>query len=245
MPPYADVVFTNAHVFTSDESNPYAEMVVVQDNRIVYVGETANAESWRGPDTRVIDAQGKTLLPGFIDSHFHLLWGCIWLGSAQLQEVKTKEDLKKVLLDFAEQNKTTAWVDGRGIKYGIVSTRQELDEIISDRPVYVGAYDGHTAWANTKALEMAGILQPGKEIGPNGIVVRGEDGLATGELREGDAMRAVHDLVPEPSEARKRELLKLGMKQIVATGVTSVHNMNGDMDEMMTYAAVEDAGEML
>jgi predicted amidohydrolase YtcJ len=193
----------------------------------------------------VIDAQGKTLLPGFIDSHFHLLWGCIWLGSAQLQEVKTKEDLKKILLDFASENKTTAWLDGRGIKYGVISTRQELDAIIADRPVYVGAYDGHTAWANTKALEMAGILHPGKEIGPNGIVVRGEDGLATGELREEDAMKAVHGLVPEPSEARKRELLKLGMKQITATGVTSVHNMNGDMQEMMTYAAVEDAGEML
>jgi len=245
MPPYADVIFTNAHVFTSDESNPYAEAVAVKGNRIVYVGEVADTESWHGPDTRIIDAQGKTLLPGFIDSHFHLLWGCIWLGSAQLQDVKTKDDLKKVLLDFADQTKTTTWVDGRGLKYGIVSTRQELDDIISDRPVYVGAYDGHTAWVNTKALEMAGVLQPGKEIGPNGIVVRGGDGQATGELREGDAMRAVHDLVPEPSAARKRELLKLGMKQIVSTGVTSVHNMNGDMEEMMTYAAVEDASEML
>jgi predicted amidohydrolase YtcJ len=245
MSPYADVIVTNANVFTSDESNLHAEMVAVNGNRIVYVGSRLGGDEWRGPDTRVIDAQGKTLLPGFIDSHFHLLWGCIWLGSAQLQEVKTKEDLKKTLLDFASENKTTAWLDGRGIKYGIISTRQELDAIIADRPVYVGAYDGHTAWANTKALEMAGILHPGKEIGPNGIIVRDENGLATGELREGDAMSAVHDLVPEPSEARKRELLKLGMKQITATGVTSVHNMNGDMEEMMTYAAVEDAGEML
>jgi predicted amidohydrolase YtcJ len=245
MSPYADVIITNANVFTSDESNLHAEMVAVKGNRIVYVGSRLGGDEWRGPDTRVIDAQGKTLLPGFIDSHFHLLWGCIWLGSAQLQEVKTKEDLKKTLLDFASENKTTAWLDGRGIKYGIISTRQELDAIIANRPVYVGAYDGHTAWANTKALEMAGILQPGKEIGPNGIIVRDENGLATGELREGDAMSAVHDLVPEPSGARKRELLKLGMRQITATGVTSVHNMNGDMEEMMTYAAVEDAGEML
>lgn len=244
MSPYADVVVTNARVFTSDEANPYAEAVAVRGNRIVYVGSRTEGDEWRGPDTRVIDAQGKTLLPGFIDSHFHLLWGCIWLGSAQLQDVKTKDDLKKVLLDFASENKTTTWVDGRGIKYGIVSTRQELDEILADRPVYVGAYDGHTAWANTKALEMAGILEPGKEIGPNGIIVRDEAGFATGELREEDAMRAVHDLVPEPSEARKRELLKLGMGQIVATGVTSVHNMNGDMEEMLTYAAAEDAGEM-
>jgi len=245
MPPYADVIITNAHAFTADQAKPYAEAIAVAGNRILFVGNNASAGEYRGPETKDIDAQGNTLLPGFIDSHFHLLWGCIWLGSAQLQDVKTKDDLKKSLLDFASENKTSAWIDGRGLKYGIVSTRQELDEIIADRPVYVGAYDGHTAWVNTKALEMAGILKPGKEIGPNGIIVRDEAGLATGELREGDAMKAVHDLVPEPSAARKRELLRLGMKQITATGVTSVHNMNGDMEEMLTYAAVEDAGEML
>lgn len=245
MSPYADVIITNARVFTSDESNPHADAVAVRGNRILYVGNRREADEWCGPATRVLDGQGKTLLPGFIDSHFHLLWGSIWLGNAQLQEVKNQTDLKSVLLEFASENQTTTWVLGRGIKYGIVSTRQELDTIVVDRPVYVGAYDGHTAWANTKALEMAGILHPGKEIGPNGIVVRDEDGLATGELREGDAMSTVHDLVPEPDEARKRELLKLAMKQITATGVTSVHNMNGDMKEMMTYAAVEDAGEML
>ena len=245
MPLYADIVFKNARVFTSDESNPTAEAVAIKGDRIIYVGSSKGIDEWRGKGTREIDAGGNTLLPGFIDSHFHLLWGSIWLGSAQLQEVKTKEDLKNVLFDFASENKTAPWINGRGIKYGIVSTRQEIDKIIPDRPVYIGAYDGHTAWANTIALEMAGILQPGKEIGSNGIVVRDEAGLATGELREADAMDAVHCLVPEPSAARKRELLRIGMKLITATGVTSVHNMNGDMEEMLTYAAAEDAGEML
>jgi hypothetical protein len=245
MSPAADIVITNAKVFTSDETNLHAEAVAVKGNRIVYVGSSAGTEAWRGPTSRVIDGQGKTLLPGFIDSHFHLLWGSLWLGNAQLQEVKTRSDLRENLLAFAAENRTSSWVVGRGIKYGIVSTRQELDAIIADRPVYVGAYDGHTAWANTRALELAGILYPGKEIGPNGIIVRDEEGLATGELREGDAMSAVHNLVPEPDEARKRELLIQAMQQIIATGVTSVHNMNGDVEEMLTYAALEDTGEML
>ena len=134
-------------------------------------------------------------------------------------------------------------MDGRGIKYGIISTRQELDEIIPDRPVYINAYDGHTSWANTKALEMAGILQPGKEAPGVGVIVRDENGLATGELRE-TAMELVSDLIPLPSDSRKRELLKMAMKKINATGVTSVHNMNGEMNELQFYAAVEDAGEM-
>jgi hypothetical protein len=166
------------------------------------------------------------------------------MGNAQLQEVRTKEDLKKVLLNFANENKTDPWVLGRGIKYNIVFTRQELDEIIVDRPVYIVAYDGHTSWANTRALEMASILNNGKEIGPNGIIVRDQNGLATGELREADAMNAVMDLVPVPDANRKRELLKLAIKEFNKTGITSVHNMNGDMEELMAYAALEDAGEM-
>ena len=242
--PSADVIITNAKIFTSDESNPRAEAVAVKDNRIIYVGTNGGVESFKDNSTRVIDGQGHTLTSGFIDTHVHLLWGSIWMGSAQLQEIRTKEDLKKVLLDFANDNKTDPWVVGRGIRYSIVSTRQELDEIIADRPVYVGAFDGHTGWANTKALEMAGILKDDKREMPNGIIVRDENGFATGELREGDAMDAVLGLAPLPDANRKRELLKLAIKEFNKTGITSVHNMNGDMEELMAYAALEDTGEM-
>lgn len=240
----AHFIIRNAKIFTSDGSKPHAEAVAVKANRIIYVGDNEGVEKYRGEKTRVIDGQGHTLTPGFIDTHVHLLWGSIWMGNAQLQEVRTKEDLKKVLFEFAAENKTDEWVVGRGIKYSIVSTRQELDEIIADRPVYIGAFDGHTAWANTKALEMAGILKEGKEIGPNGIIVRDENGLAAGELREIDAMHAVFDLVPVPDENRKRELLKLAVKEFNKTGITSVHNMNGDMEELLAYAAAEDSGEL-
>lgn len=243
MPQSADIIITNAKVFTSDESNPRAEAIAVKGNRIVYVGTNAGVESFKDVSTRVIDAQGHTLTPGFIDTHVHLLWGSIWMGNAQLQAVRTKDDLKKILLNFADSNKTSEWVVGRGIRYNIVSTRQELDEIIADRPVYIGAFDGHTGWANTKALELAGILNNTVEL-VNGIVVRDEHGLAAGELREGDAMHTVFGLVPVPDSNRKRELLKLGIHEFNKTGITSAHNMNGDMDEMLAYAALADSGEM-
>jgi predicted amidohydrolase YtcJ len=192
----------------------------------------------------VIDGRGGTLTSGFIDSHFHLLWGSLWLGTAQLESVASLNELGQVLQTFAAENQTSPWVAGRGLKYGIVETRHQLDEIIPDRPIYVGSYDGHTAWANTRALEMAGILEPGREIGPNGIIVRDVASLATGELREPDAMGAVSDLMPQPDAARKRGLLREALKQINATGITSVHNMNGDMEELMLYAALEDTGEL-
>ena len=240
----AGIIIMNARIFTSDEANPRAEAIAINGNRIVYVGTNAEAEAFKDASTRVIDAQGHTLTPGFIDTHVHLLWGSIWMGNAQLQEVRTKEDLKKILVEFAEANKTSEWVVGRGIRYNIVSTRQELDEIIADRPIYIGAFDGHTGWANTKALEMAGILKDdGREL-TNGIIVRDEHGLAAGELREGDAMHTVFGLVPVPDANRKRELLKLGIKEFNKTGITSVHNMNGDKEEMLAYAALEDSGEM-
>jgi len=240
----ADIIIANAKIFTSDESNPHAEAVAVQGNRIVYVGDNSGVETFRGEKTRIIDGQGRTLTPGFIDTHVHLLWGSIWMGNAELREVKTKNDLKKILLDFADKNKTDEWVVGRGIRYDIVSTRQELDEIIAERPVYIGAFDGHTGWANTRALETADILKDdGREL-VNGIIVRDENGRATGELREADAMRAIMDLAPFPDANRRRELLKLAISEFNKTGITSVHNMNGDMEELMAYAALEDAGEM-
>jgi len=240
----ADILITNTKIFTSDDSNPHAEAVAIKGNRIIYVGDNAGAEARQGKKTRVINGQGHTLTPGFIDTHVHLLWGSIWMGNAQLREVSSKEDLRKILLEFAEANKTSEWVVGRGIRYSIVSTRQELDEIIADRPVYIGAFDGHTGWANTKALERAGILKDDGRPMENGIVVRDANGLATGELREADAMHAVTNLIPLPDANRKRELLKLAISEFNKTGITSVHNMNGDMEELMAYAALEDAGEM-
>lgn len=239
-----DVVITNARVFTSDSSRSYAEAVAVKGNRIVYVGTNQGTDAFQGKGIRTIDARGRTLTPGFIDTHVHLLSGSLWMGNAQLQNVRTKEGLRSALTEFAAQNKTATWIIGSGIKYDIVSTRQELDEIIPDRPVYIGAYDGHTGWANTKALEMAGILHDdGRELA-NGIIARNENGVAIGELREDNAISLVLDLVPLPNADRKRELLKQAIHEFNKTGITSVHNMNGDMAELMAYAALEDAGEM-
>ena len=243
MDSFANLIVTNAKIFTADELNPFAEVLAVRKNRIVYVGDKNGFEKMRSTNTRVLDGQGKTLMPGFIDSHFHLLSGAVETANAQLYEIKSKESLQESLLRYREENNPD-WVLGNGIKYGIISTRQELDAIFTDHPIYIEAYDSHTGWANTRALELAGILKTGKEIGPNGIVMRDDVGMATGELREWGAIQTVTDVAPKPNEARKRKLLKKAIAQIVATGVTSVHNMNGDPEEILTYAALEDAGEM-
>ena|SRR5688572_25028310 len=119
----ADIVIKNAKIFTSDPENPRAEAVGIKDNRIVFVGSDEDAKEFINSSTRVIDGKNRTLTPGFIDSHFHLLWGSIWAGSAQLYDVTNLNELREILLGFAKQNKTNEWVDGRGIKYGVVSSQ--------------------------------------------------------------------------------------------------------------------------
>jgi len=240
----ADVIIENAKIFTSNPDEPWAEAVVINGNKIIYVGTIDGAENYKDSSTRVVDGEGRTVTAGFIDTHVHLLSGAIWMGYAQLPKVKTIDELKSILLDYAEKNITDQWIIGRGIKYGVVDSRQQLDEIQSDRPIFVEAYDGHTSWVNTKALEMAGVLEDdGREM-ENGIIVRDAQGLATGELREIGAIDPVLNLIPKPDSNRKRELLKLAIDEFNKSGITCVHSMNGGMEDLMQYAALEDAGEM-
>jgi len=240
----ADIVIKNARIFTSDNKNPKANAVAIKGNRIIYVGDDAIAENYCNDKTQIIDAKKRTLTAGFIDSHVHLLSGATWSGYADLIEVHSKDEFINKLLDYTNNNPDEEWVIGRRAHYEIVSTRQDLDAIIADRPVYIRSADAHTGWANTKALEIAGILYEGKEIGPYGTVVRDENGVATGELRERDAMKAVLDVIPPQSEDRIRIQLKQAADAFNRSGITSIHNMNGDMKDLMVYAAAEDSGDI-
>jgi len=145
VPPSADFIITHARALTQNPAQPRAEAVAVRGNRLVFVGDTAEAARFRGPGTRVIDGQQCTLLPGFIDAHFHLLWGSLWLGAAQLYEATSGAAALAILRDFAHQHPDQPWVEGRGLRYDLISGRRELDTVAPDRPVYVVAYDGHTA----------------------------------------------------------------------------------------------------
>jgi hypothetical protein len=249
MPEPADILITNARVFTADPGRPRAEAAAVRGSRIVFVGSAAEAEGWRGPHTRVIDGRGRTLMPGFIDSHFHLLWGSVELGDIQLGAAKTLEALTAAVRAFAAEHPDREWLVGRGLAYAVLPgqqslTRHHLDVILPNRPLVVFAYDTHTAWANTEALRRANLLENGRTVGPNSEIVLGADGLASGELREPGAYRPIMDLIPPPDAARKRALLHEGLAQAAAFGVTSVHNMDGNADDLALYAALEDVGEL-
>lgn len=249
MPAPATLLIHNARVFTANPDQPRAEAVAIRGGRIVFVGSDAESESWRGPGTRLIDARQRTVLPGFIDSHLHLLAGALELRTAQLQEVRSLEQLTEALHRYAAAHPDSEWIEGHGLVYGTLPdgqplTRHHLDAIIAERPLAVESYDGHTTWANTEALRRAGLLH-GKSIGGFGETVMGADGLATGELREWPASQPVHDLIPEPPPDEKRVLLIEAMQMAASHGLTSVHNMDGGLEQFELYTSLEREGEML
>ena len=134
----ADLIIINANVYTVDEANPTAEAVAVRGSQILFVGSTAEAQAWRGNQTRVIDGQGCTLLPGFIDSHLHLLSGSLAMRDIQLYEVATLPELAAAVQAYAAANPQLTWLQGSGLRYGIPPheplSRQHLDQIEGERP---------------------------------------------------------------------------------------------------------------
>ena len=245
----ADLLITNARVFTADPSNPWAEAVAVGGNRILFVGSAADARTFAGPRTEVVDAAGRTLLPGFIDTHYHLLWGSLGLAAAQLGEAHSLDAIAEHLLAWMEANPQREWVVGRGLIYsairpGEVLDRHFLDRLSPDRPVFLTAFDGHTCWANTEALRRADLLHAPAVSEGSEIVADPATGLATGELREPGAFEPIRSLVPKPDEAGRRAMLGRGLELTAQMGITSVHNMDGQDSQLLRYAALEDLGEL-
>jgi predicted amidohydrolase YtcJ len=248
MPTDADILITHAHVFTADPENPDAQAVGIQGNRIVFVGTDQEASAWRGKSTRMIETDGCTLMPGFIDCHFHLLMGALALADLHADSVSNFEEVEILLKTFASENPDKSWLAGYGLRYNLGPghtpfNRHHLDAILADRPVIITAYDFHTAWANTAALQRAGIFH-GAACGANSEIVLDEHGEATGELREVAAMRKIKDLLPRPDDVSRHQQLLKGIQLASTLGITSVQNMDGDPEQAALYADCEKAHEL-
>jgi predicted amidohydrolase YtcJ len=244
----ADLIITNARAITLDPAQPRAESVAVIDRRIAVVGSNTDALGLRGPHTRLIDAASRSLLPGLIDSHYHLLWGSKNLDDIRFEGVGSYAEMTTVVRAYATIHSEKPWLAGFGLAYNMLPdhsalTRQHLDAIIADRPLIVVSFDLHTAWANTKAMQLANLLHGG-ECAPGNEIVMAADGTASGELREPGAYHQVMDLMPAPSATQTRALLHKGLAQAARYGITSIHNMDGDFEQMALYTDLEARGEL-
>jgi predicted amidohydrolase YtcJ len=245
----ATLVIRNARIATQDPAQPWASAVAVVGERIVWVGDDADAVAWCASATQVLDAAGRLVLPGLCDSHIHLLVGARSLGRLALETASSLADLQARLRAYADANPAREWLVGRGWMYrlfapGQAIQRELLDAVVPDRPVFLSAFDGHTGWANTVALERAGVLHGAETGNPFSTVVLDEAGLATGELREGPAMDFVRRLIPPFSPAEEAALLRQALGELAALGITSVHNMDGDTAQLALYNQFAAASEL-
>jgi predicted amidohydrolase YtcJ len=264
----ADLIVTSGRVLTMDAAAPYAEAVAVKDGRILAVGDKTEIAGLKGADTRVVDAAGGTVIPGFIEAHMHLFNGAAELDHLHLGGVQGFDAMREAIRAYAGERPDAPLLLGAAADYTILSetervTRHHLDRIIADRPFAMSAGDHHTMWANTKALEMAGLLH-GKPLGPGNEIVMGEDGLAAGELRESEAFGPVLAMSgqgrvrlglqtggePEPYPsveelAADRDLMHRGLQWCARHGITSIHNMDGNLYQLELLSALEAEGRLL
>lgn len=249
MRPPATTLLRNARIVTLDPAHPRAAALAVVGDRVAWAGPDDEAAAWAGPGTHVIDGGGRLALPGLTDSHFHLLLGARTLGMLPLESARDLAEVQARLRTHAATNPGGDWIVGRGWAYRLFAAGQPihrhiLDAAVADRPVYLTAFDGHTAWANTTALRLAGILAGADTGTPFSTVVMGEDGAATGELREGPAMDLVRRLIPPLTDDDQLTLLRRALRDLAALGLTGVHNMDGDEWQLGLYQRLLERGEL-
>ncbi len=225
--PPADLILTGARVWTADPVLPWAEALAVRDGRLVYVGAAGGVNAHRGPATRAIDAGGRLVVPGFNDSHLHLMSGALSLERVDLIEDQSVSAVQERIRAFARANAGAPWVLGRGWLYGAfpggLPNREQLDAVVPDRPAYMECYDGHSGWANSKALALAGITRDTRDP-VNGVIVRDpKTGEPTGALKE-SATGLVDKVIPVPTPERRYELLLQALRLLNSQGITSAQD---------------------
>ncbi len=225
--PPADLILTRTRVWTADAQKPWAEAVAVRGERIVYVGDAKGAVSLRGPKTEVRELPGRLVLPGFNDAHVHLMGGALSLDRVDLIEDLSVDAVQTRIKAFAAAHNERPWVLGRGWLYGSfpggLPTKEQLDAVVSDRPAYMDCYDGHSGWANSKALALAGITRDTKDP-ENGVIVRDPaTGEPTGALKE-SATALVESKIPTPDAETRYRLLLQALKLLNSQGITSVQD---------------------
>lgn len=245
--PVASLIVTNANIYTVDRQHPKAEGVAVIGDRIVAVGSKTEIDLWRGPETHVIDAHGKLLLPGFNDSHVHFTEGGAALAEVQLNDATSAEEFKNRIAAQAAKIATGAWVlggdwDETKWKPPQLPTAALIDDVTRTVPVYVNRYDGHQGLANSAAMKLAGISAKTADV-PGGVIVRDATGTPTGIFKDA-AQNLIFKAIPPLSHEQRLAAAKRALGYAASVGVTSVQHMSTDYADVEVYSELLERGEL-
>jgi predicted amidohydrolase YtcJ len=244
VPPPADLIVTNAAVWTGSERQTQAEAVAVRGERVVIVGTRAEVLRLRGESTRVIDAAGRLLVPGFIDDHTHFIGGGFALASVDLRPARTPAEFTRLLRDHVRNIPQGRWItegnwDHESWPGGPLPRREWIDSVTPDHPVAVSRLDGHMLVANSRALQIAGITRATPDPEGGTIVRDPATGEPTGVLKD-EAMSLIWKHVPAPTAAERLEALTTAQAHALERGVTMVNDMGSWPDLMALRKARED-----
>lgn len=241
----ADMVVLNGTVWTGVAGAPDAGALAVRDGRIIVVGTERDVRALIGGNTRVVDAGGGMVVPGFIDAHVHFIVGGFRLASVQLRDAATPEEFTARIRDFAATVPAGTWILGGDWDHtqwgGELPTRSWIDAVTPHHPVWVNRLDGHMALANSAALAAAGITRATPDVA-GGEIVRDAAGEPAGVLKD-NAMDLVARVVPEPPPELTDRALDAAMRYVAAQGVTSIHNM-GSWEDVDAFRRARDAGSL-
>ena len=251
----ADLVIRNAKVYTADSQQPWAGALAIKGDRISWVGDDSGAAARIGPSTRVIDAGGKMLLPGFIDSHFHVLLG----GNPDVLRIQNADSLKEIqqqVRDFASQRPELKWIEVEGWNYsafphGTLPAARDLDGLTGGRPAFLVAYDYHTIWMNREALKEFGITRHTTKVifaervekdaqgEPTGIVT----GFGSTGLSE-DAEAELRKHLPSHGPGQVERGIQWNVSQAVKTGITTIVDPQSYLEDLEIYDRLRKEGKL-
>ncbi len=243
----ADTIIVHAKIYTLNVKQPWAEALAIKADKILAVGSDKDIQPYRGSSTKIVDAGGHLLLPGFEDCHIHFMDGSLGLVEVDLNGASSVAEIQRRVKAYAASHPKEPWITGMGWTYptfgpAALPDKKILDAVVPERPVYLVAFDGHSSWANSKALAMAGI---GKQTPDpaNGKIMRDAKGEATGALKE-SAGDLVAKVMPKRTREERLAALRKGIHEANKFGLTRVHSAGQDFEYLDLYDELRRKGEL-
>ena len=244
----AELALTGGAIYTVDGSRSWAQAIAISGGSIVYVGTDAGAKEHIGPETKVVDLKGRMVVPGFQDVHIHPISGGIEANGCDLNAATTVEEYVATIKKYADAHPDEPWIKGGGWSMaafgpGALARKELIDAVVPDRPVILWSRDGHTVWANSKALEAAGITKDTKDPADGRIDRDRKTGEAVGSLQEG-AGSLVAEKSPPDTDATRDAGLRYAIKMLNGYGITGIQDASVNEEDLKTYHRLDGAGEL-